>query len=217
MEIVLRGLQYDKCLVYLDDIIVIGENFDKAMKNLRSVFLSKLTYNYKFRNASFFKPKLSSLDIYFLNKALPVTQINHLYKGIGHDRKKKGDKRFCGFGSFSYYRTMVPNFAEIALPLTRLTKKKVAFEWGPTQEAAFNHLKTCLTNPPVLSFPLESGGSFILDCDSSVSAIGSVISQYQFNTECVIACGSKTLNGAQRNYCTTKRELYSIVYFVKIL
>ena len=98
MEIVLRGLQYDKCLVYLDDIIVIGENFDKAMKNLRSVFLSKLTYNYKFRNASFFKPKLSSLDIYFLNKALPVTQINHLYKGIGHDRKKKGDKRFCGFG-----------------------------------------------------------------------------------------------------------------------
>ena len=39
MEIVLRGLQYDKCLVYLDDIIVIGENFDKAMENLRSVFL----------------------------------------------------------------------------------------------------------------------------------------------------------------------------------
>ena len=128
---------------------------------------------------------------------------------------KREIKSFVGLAS--YYRKMVPNFAEISLPLTRLTKKKVAFEWGPTQEAAFNHLKTCLTNPPVLSFPLESGGSFILDCDSSGFAIGSVISQYQFNTECVIAYGSKTLNEAQRNYCTTKRKLYSIVYLFNTL
>ena len=39
MEVVLRGLQFDKCLIYLDDIIVMGKNFETALNNLRAVFL----------------------------------------------------------------------------------------------------------------------------------------------------------------------------------
>lgn len=38
MEVVLRQIQYDKCLVYLDDIIVLGENFEAALEILRAVF-----------------------------------------------------------------------------------------------------------------------------------------------------------------------------------
>ena len=110
---------------------------------------------------------------------------------------------------------MVPNFSEIALPLTRLTKKKAKFEWGPQEEEAFFKLKHCLSEPPILAFPLEHGGSFVLDCDASSFAMGAVLSQYQENSERVIAYGSHTLNEAQQNYCTTKRELYRIVYFVQ--
>ena len=51
----------------------------------------------------------------------------------------------------------------------------------------------------------------ILDCDASGPE---VLSQYQ-NHERVISYGSHTLNQAQRKYCTTKRELYSVVYFVQ--
>ena len=110
---------------------------------------------------------------------------------------------------------MVPAYAELAIPLTRLIKKKVKFHWGPEQESAFEKLKNCLIQPPVLAFPLEDGGSFLMDCDASGSAIGCVLSQYQDNQERVIAYASHTLNQAQRNYCTTKRELYSVVYFVQ--
>ena len=39
MEVVLRGLQFDKCLVYLDGIIVMGKDFETALNNLRAVFL----------------------------------------------------------------------------------------------------------------------------------------------------------------------------------
>jgi hypothetical protein len=35
---VLRGLTYDSCLVYLDDIIVIGNTFQEHHLNLRNVF-----------------------------------------------------------------------------------------------------------------------------------------------------------------------------------
>ena len=34
MEVVLRQLQYDKCVVSLDNIIVLGENFQTAMRSV---------------------------------------------------------------------------------------------------------------------------------------------------------------------------------------
>jgi hypothetical protein len=38
METVLRGLTFDSCLVYLDDVIVIGRLFREHLLNLREVF-----------------------------------------------------------------------------------------------------------------------------------------------------------------------------------
>lgn len=82
---------------------------------------------------------------------------------------------------------------------------------------SFEDLKKALTRAPVLGFP-KSEGRYILDTDASGVAIGAVLSQVQEDgkggmTEKVIAYGSKTLNDAQVNYCTTKRELYAVFYF----
>ena len=38
MDMVLAGLQWSQCLVYLDDVIVVGTCFDEHLKNLRDVF-----------------------------------------------------------------------------------------------------------------------------------------------------------------------------------
>ena len=37
MDLVLAGLQWSSCLVYLDDVIVVGRNFDEHLKNLQAV------------------------------------------------------------------------------------------------------------------------------------------------------------------------------------
>ena len=34
MELVLRGLSWEHCMVYLDDIIMFGHDFDQALENL---------------------------------------------------------------------------------------------------------------------------------------------------------------------------------------
>ena len=39
VEIVLAGLHWETCLVYIDDIIVCGKTFDEMLKNLDDVFL----------------------------------------------------------------------------------------------------------------------------------------------------------------------------------
>ena len=38
METVWAGLAFDKCFVYLDDILVIGKNFEEYLCNLQEVF-----------------------------------------------------------------------------------------------------------------------------------------------------------------------------------
>ncbi|GBM66822.1 Retrovirus-related Pol polyprotein from transposon 297 [Araneus ventricosus] len=38
METVLRGLSSEACLVYLDDIIIVGRTFEELLNNLRKVF-----------------------------------------------------------------------------------------------------------------------------------------------------------------------------------
>ena len=38
METVLAGLAQERCIVYLDDILVIGRTFEEHLRNLREVF-----------------------------------------------------------------------------------------------------------------------------------------------------------------------------------
>ena len=216
MRSVLGSLQFDKCLVYLDDIIVLGHNFESALENLRAVFLKLRQANLKLKVS---KCKLMQKQTVFLGHLVSSEGIScdpekvKAIKDWPQPRDKTELKAFLGL--IGYYRKLVPSFAEIAIPLTRLTRKRVQFEWGTEQETAFEELKERLTQPPILAFPMENGGSFLLDVDASGSAIGGVLSQYQNNEEKVIAYGSHTLNPAQQNYCTTKRELYAVVYFVQ--
>ena len=41
MELVFKGLTFERCLVYLDDVIVFGRTFEEAQQNL-SIVLDRL-------------------------------------------------------------------------------------------------------------------------------------------------------------------------------
>ena len=102
----------------------------------------------------------------------------------------------------------------MAQPLTNLTKKNVQFTWSEECETAFKRLKESLISAPILTYP-SSEGIFVLDTDASAHMVGAVLSQKQDGEERVIAYGSRTLNSAQKQYCTTKRELLAVVTFVQ--
>lgn len=61
-------------------------------------------------------------------------------------------------------------------------------------------------------FPTTKG-HFILDTDASANGIVAVLSQIHNGHERVISYATKTLNQAERRYCTTKRELLAVVFF----
>ena len=72
-----------------------------------------------------------------------------------------------------------------------------------------------LITAPVLGYPSTSGGHFSVDSDASNVGIGSVIHHLQNGKEIVIGYYSRCLSRAERKYCTTSKELLSVVEAVK--
>ena len=68
----------------------------------------------------------------------------------------------------------VYNFAEVAHPLTELTKKGVAWQWGPMQQRTFQLLKQRLCEAPVLLYP-HPQRPYTVVTDASGTAVGGVL------------------------------------------
>ncbi|GKA45259.1 putative reverse transcriptase domain-containing protein [Tanacetum coccineum] len=83
--------------------------------------------------------------------------------------------------------------------MTKLTQKKVAFEWGDKQEAAFQTLKNKLCSVPILALP-QGAENFIFYCDASHKGLGAVLMQnekiwrhYLYGTKCTVFTDHKSL------------------------
>ena len=57
---------------------------------------------------------------------------------------------------------------------------------------------------------------FILDTDASEHSIGAAIHQVQDGEEKVLAYASRLYSKAEKNYCTTRKELLAVVHFTKL-
>ncbi|GJT29129.1 putative reverse transcriptase domain-containing protein [Tanacetum coccineum] len=79
-------------------------------------------------------------------------------------------------GLAGYYRRFIEGFSKIAKPMTKLTQKKVKFEWGDKQETAFQLLKQKLCSAPILALP-EGSKDFIAYCDASIKGLSAVLMQ----------------------------------------
>ncbi|RVW16036.1 hypothetical protein CK203_079078 [Vitis vinifera] len=71
----------------------------------------------------------------------------------------------------------IEGFSKIPLPLTKLTQKRVKFEWSDECECSFQELKNILVIVPILTIPLGSRG-FVVYSDASHQGLGCVLMQY---------------------------------------
>ncbi|KRX12461.1 Retrovirus-related Pol polyprotein from transposon 17.6, partial [Trichinella nelsoni] len=213
MENVLRGLTFKGCLVYLDDIIVYGRTEEEHLERLAKVLHRLQSVGLKIRPD---KCQLMRRSVRYLGHV--VTQ-----HGIGTDPEKtaavqewprprcvKEVQQFMGLAS--YYRRFVKNFASIAGPLHKLTRKGQRWSWGPEQEGALTKLKSVLSSPPILSHP-HFDRPFLLDVDASEDALGAVLSQPNHQgLPVVVAYASRSLSQPERKYCATRREMLALVW-----
>ncbi|BHF70212.1 hypothetical protein SprV_0301326200 [Sparganum proliferum] len=216
---VLQPLIPDKCLVYLDDIIVFGRSVDEHNHNLRAVLEALRSAGLTLNPT---KCLFLRREVNFLGHLISPGRISPLPDRIQCIRTWPTPTTQTELRSFlglaSYYRRFIRDFAHIASPLHKLTEKGRPFVWSDDCVRAFTDLRAALCSAPLLALPNvdKDAPPFILDTDASGYAIGAVLSQADANgVEHPICFASNTLTKPQRNYCTFRRELLAIVVFLR--
>ena len=215
MEIALAGLQWVSCLIYMDDVIIFGKDFDEHLCRLTEVLQRFREAGLKLKPAkcNFFRREVKFLG-HVINAEGVLPDPDNVEKIVNWPvpRNVREVRGLLGLGN--YYRKFIKGYSGKMRPLTELTKKDVPFEWKEECEEAFQFLKKELTGPEIMLLPVDDG-LYILDTDVSLDTIGVVLSQVQGGRERVIAYGSQTLSKTERNYCVTDQELLAVWFFLE--
>ncbi|MEL7521903.1 MAG: reverse transcriptase family protein, partial [Cyanobacteria bacterium J06553_1] len=215
MTLVLQGLLSDDVLVYLDDLLVCSETLEQHTTRLREVFQRLKDANLTINpiKCKFFQKELTFLGHTISSKGILPNELKvTAVRNFPTPTNEKQIKQFIGLAGF--YRSFIWNFGELAVPLTSLLKKDSKFIWGDQQEKSFNALKEALTTAPILTFP-DYTQTFHLYTDASSTGLGAVLMQKVNGELQPIAFASRVLNNAERNYCTTDREMLAVVWGLK--
>ncbi|KAM2774297.1 hypothetical protein COP1_019197 [Malus domestica] len=198
--------------VFIDDILVYSKPKADHIRHLNLV-LKKLREHQLY--AKFSKCQFWLNEVAFLGHVVSAQGIQVDPQKIAVVENWEQPRTITEVRSFlglaGYYRRFVQETSMIALPLTKLTRKDVKFEWDENCEQSFQQLKYCLTHAPVLVLPDDSG-NFEIYSDASLNGLGCVLMQYNR----VIAYASRQLKIHGRNYPTHNLELAAIVFALKI-
>ncbi|GJR75818.1 putative reverse transcriptase domain-containing protein [Tanacetum coccineum] len=199
-------------IVFIDDILIYSKDKKEHEEHLKAILelLKKEELYAKFSKCEFWIPRVQFLGHVIDRQGIHVDPAKiESIKDWASPKTPTEIRQFLGLAG--YYRRFIEGFSKIAKPMTKLTQKKVAFEWGDKQEAAFQTLKNKLCSAPILALP-QGAENFIVYCDASHKGLGAVLMQ----NEKVIAYASRQLKIHEKNYTTHDLELGAVVFALKI-
>ena len=146
-------------VVFIDDILVYSKSWNEHERHLSIVLQAlrdKQLYA-KLKKCEFWLDKASFLGHVVTKDGISVDfgKVN----AMSNWRRPNIVTEIRSFlGLAGCYRRFIEGFSKIALPLTRLTKKGVKFEWSNDCECSFHELKNRLVKAPILIVPLGLEG-----------------------------------------------------------
>ncbi|GJS27327.1 reverse transcriptase domain-containing protein [Tanacetum coccineum] len=199
-------------IVFIDDILIYSKNKQEHAEHLKLILelLKKEQLYAKFSKCEFWIPKVQFLGHVIDSQGIHVDPAKiESVKDWASPKSATEIRQFLGLAG--YYRRFIEGFSKIAKPMTKLTQKKIKFEWSDKAEAAFQLIKQKLCSAPILALP-EGNEDFIAYCDASIKGLGAVLMQ----REKVIAYASRQLKIHKKNYTTHDLELGAVVFALKI-
>ena len=198
-------------LVYVDDIIVHGKTRGEHDRNLKQVLGCLQAADLRIQPSK----------CVFGEKEITVFGHRVGIKGIFPDPENLKPIRDCPvprdvkdvqhfLGMITFYHEFLPDLASLAEPLRQLTRKDTPFEWTEHRDLSFRTLKEMALQQLPLHIFDPSAPTYVTT-DASDVGIGATLAQLQNGKLHPIACFSKTLTTAERNYATNEREALAVL------
>lgn len=208
MDIILAGVRWQTCLVYLDDSIVFSRSPKDHIDDLRQVFglLEEAGVSLTAAKCHLFTQEVEYLGHVVRPERISVNEKNTKAIRLAVYRETQTQLRSF-LGMCNIYRRFAKDFAKWARPLNALVSstlpKKLPPPTGVEQEA-FDALKRLLMSPPVPALP-RLGGRYIVDVDASYDRLDCVLLQEQTSGGFLpVGYFSRSLSRAEKNYGVTE-------------
>jgi len=134
MDVVLRDLTGTECWIFIDDLILFSDTIEEHASRLEHVLQRLDRANLQLQPT---KCAFAQAEVQYLGYVVSrdgITASPDKLEAVQRYPVPKNAKDIRSFlGLASFYRRLVPKFAEIAKPLTELIRKDVQFKWGKSQ------------------------------------------------------------------------------------
>ena len=215
MDLIIVGLNWNGVLLYLDDLLIFGKDYDEHFDRLKEVFQRLRQANLKLspKKCHILQREVNYLGHIISNgEVKPDPAKTKIIDTYPTPKSIKDVRAFMGLAS--YYRKFVKNFATLVKPLTCMLEKGSEFHWTLECQHAFDTVKAKLSNETRLNLP-DFSRTFRLACDASGIAVGAVLSQInEDGKESPISFASKVLSKTERKWTVTERECYALYWGV---
>ena len=205
----------DNVKSYFDDLILFHNNENTHFKCLTTTLLTLLKSGLRIKLS---KCQLVRRTVKFLGFTISAKGSSPTPDGVTAVQSLKRPetlKQLRSFlGAINYFRDYIPSFAQIALPLYDLTKKRTRYKWDETTNSAWLTLKSTLSSNLIL-IPPDPSKSFFIATDATQTAIAAVLLQRKNDTLRPIEYFSRRLKPAESRYHTNETEGLAIFASVK--
>ena len=212
METILAGQEGVLC--HMDDVLVFGrtqEEHDTRLKDvLQRIQRAGVTLNRE-------KCELNRSHLNFLGHLVdkhgvsPDPQKTSALLAFTKPTTRTELRRFLGMAN--QLGKFTPKIAEMSQPLRELLSSKTTWLWGPSQDEAFEKLKSELIQPTVLAL-YDPEATLRVSADASAYGLGAVLLQKaRSSTEWKpVAYASRALSDTEQRYSQIEKEALAAVW-----
>lgn len=212
INVCLSGALGHQIHAYLDDIIIMSGTWADHIKNIQLVLsrLAEAGLTIKLKKCTFAQEKAN-----ILGHTVDATGTRPQKDKLDAIRKLRAptnvDEVRRVLGLVGYYRKFVTNFAQLAGPLTDLTRKDVKWSWTNIHERSFKDLIDALLNSKAIAH-FRQGLPVRIKTDASLKGLSGILLQKQDEEWRVVATTSRRLARAEENYSITELEGAAMIH-----
>ena len=213
--VVLAGLIYIICEMYIDDCNVFAETDNEFVDRLRQIFTRFREHNLFLKAA---KCYFGFAELDFVGKVLTVQGLKvsrtKIQAVLDFPQPTVGKQLKSFLGTVNYLRDFVRNHSTIVKPLHDMIAKydrSRKLLWTPESVAAYEEMKLQVSKCTTMHF-LSDTAPITLHTDASDYGVGGYLFQTVDKIDQPVAFVSKSLNKSQLRWSVIQKEAYGIYY-----